>query len=168
MKAREYIGKDGRTYRWRFQSVGENDYDFSGYRHEIKAGGVWCPYPVQPKDWLATKAALDALIEEEVGEWVELSLPENKWRMPKNGDGNPQWWDCTEDRWYEGSYVAGPAISYRKGRSVALEQVKELVEAVLDAGPLLNILIVCAHGVDGVKSRHKVERIQAAAKALKP
>jgi hypothetical protein len=70
MKAGEYIGKDGRAYRW----VKMKD---DTYVHEMHGGSYNSRTEppadaVRIADWPAARAALDALIEKEAGEWVVL------------------------------------------------------------------------------------------------
>ena len=128
MRPGEYIGKDGRTYRWRRGDKG------GWFVEELTTDGIWVISLVQPstEDWPDAKAALDALIEAESREWVGWTTPQGyHYRADQNGyverNENGRW------------VTASPPIqsAYRKGREVAQaeqadlrDDVRELVEAV--------------------------------------
>ena len=135
MKPGEYIGKDGRTYRWKHERLSDNSaegYDHQAHVHE------WETEWIDPADWDDAKAALDALIEAESEGWVEI---DDNARIQRDGS-DPQvrreggiWWraltNSIDKRWPK---------AYRKGREVAeaeqadfRDAVRELVEAVLRA-----------------------------------
>jgi len=117
MNPGEYIGKDGRTYRWRRG-------DTRGwFVEELTTDGIWVISLVQPstEDWPDAKAALDALIEAESMGWVAI---DDNARIQADGS-DPQvrheggicvWRALTnpiDKRWPK---------AYRKGREVALEE----------------------------------------------
>jgi hypothetical protein len=126
VKPGEYQGQDGRTYRWR---KGTHWYFLDEIDGEVACNGI------AQADWPASRAALDALIESEQVEWVEIteegiidvSEANAEHRIRRDGS-HPQvkrihqWNYVGESEWW--------AQTYRKGRSVALEQVQGLVEAV--------------------------------------
>lgn len=130
MSAGEYVGQDGRTYRtvrgglWCGKPVVE--YQCS----DTFGGWVEMPGPLEA-DWPAAKAALDALIEADAGEWIHFGGWTN-YRCRPNGD-EPQYddggeWQPVDD---DGQW---PTI-YRKGRAVALEQAeKECQERIYALG----------------------------------
>ena len=131
MNPGEYIGKDGRTYRWKHERLSDNSaegYDHQAHVHE------WETEWIDPADWDDAKAALDALIEAESMGWVAI---DDNARIQADGS-DPQvrheggicvWRALTIDkRWPK---------AYRKGREVAeaeqadlRDAVRELVEAV--------------------------------------
>lgn len=118
MNPGEYIGKDGRTYRWKHERLSDNSaegYDHQAHVHE------WETEWIDPADWLDAKAALDALIEAESGEWVYLMARETQTRYRIHPDGSqPQWYD--DEQWTEDIDDVDWAEHYRKGREVALEE----------------------------------------------
>ena len=70
MNPGEYIGKDGRTYRWKHERLSDNSaegYDHQAHVHE------WETEWIDPADWDDAKAALDALV---LSEKVELEKQE--------------------------------------------------------------------------------------------
>lgn len=153
MKPGEYIGADGTTYRW--TRDGDNYWHHSG---EWRDGWV-IHSSVAAEDWPKAKAALDELIEEEAGEWVEITAC---WRIRPDGSqpqylaGSGMWQPFTE-------YGIGCwADAYRKGRELALEQVRELVEAVENA----YLAGGCLSGVLPVITRGQWDRIRDAAKKV--
>jgi len=139
MKAGEYVGKDGRTYRWTKQDS-ETGVQESWYRLEV-VGGRYSEGPYV-SDVPAAKAALDALIAaEQDAEWVELDSNGCTQRTRISRDGT-----LAQTRWPGDEWK--PALNpdwsgfkaYRKGREVAeaenaalREQVRALVEAVKNA-----------------------------------
>ncbi len=69
MNPGEYIGKDGRTYRWGKNAAGRlwtEVWDKSFPR--------WITASMDPPDWPAAKAALDALIESQKDEGRRIPL----------------------------------------------------------------------------------------------
>ena len=132
MKPWEYIGKDGRTYRW----------SYDGVRAVIVRDDDQCGwFGISLYDWPAAKAAMDALIEAEqdAEQWVYLESRRDGMHYRIRSDGtDPQWWD--DEEWNDERVDADWVECYCKGREVALaedaelrEQVKALVDAVLDA-----------------------------------
>jgi len=93
--------------------------------------------PIDPADWPAAKAALDALVEAEEGEWVLLPAPNREEpyiRISKDGQRVQE--RTQEGRWndYDAWWIKA---AYRKGREVAQQEssalrdaARELVEAV--------------------------------------
>jgi len=120
----EYIGKDGLTHRW-------YEMPFSHTcEHQIleEAHDIWVARGIHPDDWPAAKAALDALIESEE-EWVCVSMNSQvDWRFRR--DGSRAEYRQGDSGWTYEPDSSGERI-YRKGREVALQDVQELVEAVL-------------------------------------
>jgi len=133
MRPGEYIGKDGRAYRWTHGRLDDDSAD--GYDHQVHIH-EWETEWIDPADWDDAKAALDALIEAESVEWVEI---DDNARIQRDGS-DPQvrheggicvWRALTnpiDKRWPK---------AYRKGREVAeaeqadfRDAVRELVEAV--------------------------------------
>ena len=127
MKPGEYVGADGRRYRW---VCSDGKYEVCWVRPECAndpVDGLWGT-SIHAEDWPAAKTALDALIEAEAGEWVYV----DKWaRIRADGSSAEERYGSSPDCLSWGGYVGRWADAYRKGREVALEQVKELVEAVL-------------------------------------
>lgn len=130
MKAGEYIGKDGREYRWLKQ--GEYYAHWQGGYANVAAA-----------DWPAAKSALDALIEQQSGEWVEIRQNDDEYTgLRCRVDGSqPQWFKDFDGKWHdeEAGEDTEWLVAYRKGRSVAQQEsadlrdaARELVEAVLD------------------------------------
>lgn len=132
MNAGEYVGKDGRTYRW---VSPQND---GKYRPVLTTTiGYECGMVyLGAEDWPAAKAALDALIEQEAGEWVELETMDDaavthRFRIQLDGT-NPQYW--AGNRWW-GEHNSMPWIlAYRKGHEVALEESAEAYNQVCAVG----------------------------------
>jgi hypothetical protein len=114
MKPGEYIGQDGRTYRW---DKWNGAYQLYNESHGIAM--------LHPADWPAAKAALDALIEDEAGEWVEL-FPHDRSHpyIRISTDGG------RVEEMVAGEWVAYDAWWIRAAYRAGLEQVQELVEAV--------------------------------------
>jgi len=134
VKAGEYIGNDERTYRWVHEHL--SDDSASGYDHQAKFD-EWETEWIDPEDWPAAKAALDALIaEQDAEQWVEWFT--DYWYRAKSDASQVQFRASREERWTD--CRDGETEAYRKGREVAQaehealrEQVRALVEAVLDA-----------------------------------
>jgi len=125
-----YTGSDGRTYRW----VTGKHSGLVNHQVNLRLGDFdnWCSAGIDPADWPLAKSALDALIENEAVEWVEIPAPNGEdpyIRISRNGSRVQE--RSQEGRWndYDAWWIKA---AYRKGREVALEQVKELVEAVLE------------------------------------
>ena len=121
MKPGEFIGVDGQTYRWSSKwRAGMYVLCIVDYKGETE----WQNGFISKEDWPNARTALDALIEAEAEEWVEIR---NLWRIKKDGT-QPEY--CQDNEWRP--YVGIPdwADGYRKGREVALEQVQELVEQI--------------------------------------
>jgi len=121
MSPGEYIGKDGRTYRWRRGDTG------GWFVEELTTDGIWVISLVQPstEDWPDAKAALDALIEAESREWVGWTTAQGyHYRADQNGyverNENGRW------------VTASPPIqsAYLKGREVAQAEQADLRDAV--------------------------------------
>ena len=136
MKAGEYIGADGWTYRW----LKTPQRSPEGYRHEVASPDWHAPHDINPADWPAAKAALDALIESGAGEWVEFDWrtkddqyhADNYLRRCRPDGSEPQTacnYEVGGPKWMPDNSRDNPmwVAAYRKGRSVALEQVQELV-----------------------------------------
>ena len=70
MNPGEYIGKDGRTYRWKHERLSDNSAE--GYDHQVHVH-EWETEWIDPADWDDAKAALDALV---LSEKVELEKQE--------------------------------------------------------------------------------------------
>jgi hypothetical protein len=115
MNKGEYIGKDGRTYRWIFSSI-------MGW--VVRDEGLTVT-GVKPGDWPAAKSALDELIEEEAEEWVEI---DGFHRCDITGK-HQQVRSCTRDGWSEVCMGEDYDVfnGYRKGRAVALEPVQRMI-----------------------------------------
>ena len=130
MRPGEYIGKDGRTYRWRRG-------DTRGwFVEELTTDGIWVISLVQPstEDWPDAKAALDALIEAESREWVGWTTPQGyHYRADQNGyverNENGRW------------VTASPPIqsAYLQGREVAQAEQADLRDAVRELVDVVNI-----------------------------
>lgn len=126
-KPGEYVGQDGRTYRWT-----RLDSD-AGYSLESGEGlGIYrYPVPFAYSDWSAAKAALDELIETEKGEWVEVKNPMLQYRIRKDGseaqvrDGYGRWRKELDsiDQLVHAAYRAGLSVGEAKGQ----ERARELV-----------------------------------------
>lgn len=119
MNPGEYIGKDGRTYRWKHERLSDNSaegYDHQAHVHE------WETEWIDPADWDDAKAALDALIEAESGEWVEWTWAGGKCRASADGS-RVQMWDYCSEKWADAT-ESRTGQAYRKGREVALEEAE--------------------------------------------
>lgn len=68
MKPGEYVGADGRTYRWTLDRL--DDGSATGYYHEVLYDGEWLAEWINPADWPAARAALAKEILEEIQEYV--------------------------------------------------------------------------------------------------
>jgi hypothetical protein len=124
VKPGEYIGKDGATYCWMHLD--------DGYEHCGPHAFGWSRNPaIKPENLLAAKAALDALIEEEAGEWVEWTVPEDRgsFRYRCKTDGTEA--EINEGRGWKilASEIAAREF-YRAGLKVGREEARELAEAV--------------------------------------
>jgi len=102
VKPGEYVGKDGKLY-----TVCNSYADIS-----------------------AAKAALDALIEAEAEEWVDVVSLDHRCadyalRIRRDGS-NPQYLGGATRAWVQTREDEDWALAYRKGREVALEQVQQL------------------------------------------
>ena len=161
MRPGEYIGKDGRTYRWRRGDTG------GWFVEELTTDGIWVISLVQPstEDWPDAKAALDALIEAESREWVGWTTAQGyHYRADQNGyverNENGRW------------VTASPPIqsAYLQGREVAeaeqaemRDDVRELVDVV--SGP--SVFCTWAHPNQmRWVSKEWFEAVQSAAKTL--
>lgn len=86
------------------------------------------------EDPQTARAALDELIEEDAGEWVDCGSEETgtgytyECRIRRDGSQPQELYESSND-WVDTEYGNFIGV-YRKGREVALEQVQELVEAV--------------------------------------
>ena len=123
MNPGEYIGKDGRTYRWVHEYL--SDDSGSGYDHQVFTCH-WETEWIAPEDWPAAKAALDALIEaeKEAEEWVEINP---HWRV--NREGRWQYRQCEGlTSWFDKDPAYPTDEAYRKGREVALAEYEALRE----------------------------------------
>jgi hypothetical protein len=131
MKPGQYTGSDGRTLEERISRLEQ-----------------------------VNSAALDALIEEEAEEWVEMH---SKSFSPRrfSPDGNrAEFWDAPSNRWRSIAIDDGLFQSYRKGREVALEQARELAEAVSALGHIARhendgIVVLGTAAYDGIKTLAK-------------
>jgi len=125
----EYVGSDGRTYRW--ESEADDGYALwyqskDGERYfNCKCNGI------NPADWPAAKSALDALIAEEE-EWVEIEPKSFSTRRFKPDGSMAEYWDVQANRWRPVAIDDGLFQCFRKGLEVKAEQVKALVEAIED------------------------------------
>ena len=122
MNPGEYIGKDGGEYRWLYSDV-------MGWIVRDERG---CVTGMKREDVGDAKAALDALVEAESEEWVEIDDHARikrdgtaaQWR---HGNGYGQNWhplSSDDKRWPQ---------AYRKGREVALEEGSDLRDAARKA-----------------------------------
>ena len=115
MKAGEYVGADRRTYRWAHSPI-------MGWILRDEGG---CVTGAKPLDWPAAKAALDALIESEQEQWVELSsatrISQDGRRAQQKSLDTAQWVDMAD----EYARVHYSVCSYRKGREVALQECSD-------------------------------------------
>jgi len=111
MNPGEYVGEDGRTYQW--ERLGE---------HWTIAGGL------RINDWPKAKAALDALIESEQEEWVEIQ-PATFGQLGYRHNGERLQVCGTNDDWRDVTRADLLNI-FRAGLKAGQEQVQELVEAV--------------------------------------
>jgi len=178
----QYIGADGRTYRW--HNEGHKEVMRGGMVHQVRFKS-WCRKDaewqgewIHPEDWPAAKAALDELIEEEAGEWVEWTSDKFDYRAKSDGSvvewatrhTNPKdWtsWDCPDI-----------AAAYCKGREVALEEGIKRGERIREAEATklqeaisaLELARELVEAVGDVKFdllwQPKWQRIKAVAKAL--
>ncbi len=136
MNPGEYVGKDGRTYRWEHRDT--------GYVHSccyLDGETVWWPWvTINERDIPAAKAALDALVEAEGEEWVEWkTIGGSTFRARGN---EIQWWYTPTGKW-RSEHDSDIGCAYRKGRDVGLSErltchncvklaeARKLVEAVL-------------------------------------
>lgn len=170
MNAGEYVGKDGRTYRWVKDAPDGND----GYSHRWvwNAGQADHTLPmrsIKPEDVSAAKAALDALIEQDAGEWVEAGVPYKQWphearvrlrdgaaveyQLACGPEGKEHW--VTQIGWSVERVLPMATEAYRAGQKVRDEAVRELVEA-LDALPLMEWSHLLADGT-AVRCYHSVD-----------
>lgn len=158
MKPGEYIGADGRTYRWH---RGSTYYQLC--RHDGGTGA-----PIQHADWPAAKAALDALIEEEGGEWVEWETTEGyHYRATTNGDIVQRNYREEEGRWERASAPVEGA--YRKGRSVALEECGETIRHLETELGISDTASQCAQDrayASEKRYRELAERVQELVEAI--
>ena len=155
-----YTGADGREYRW--VKDGWGNYRMTRWDN----GREYAWDTIAPADWPAAKAALDALVEAEEEEWVEIGEPqglrEGQRRIRRDGS-QPQTKSKPyygEEKWVDLTTSAYWVDAYRKGRQVALEEssalrdaARELVEAV-------------GYANFGFLWEPKWQRIKAVAKAL--
>jgi hypothetical protein len=118
MKVGQYVSM-GKTYRWVGNLAG-------GYAHEVNFyGGGWTRIDVF--DWPEARKALDELIEEHSGPWVELPslFP---LRVSKDGIGEQV---KRDGRWSASRGISVLTLCYRKGREVVIEEVQELTGLIL-------------------------------------
>lgn len=156
LKPGQYIGEDGRTYRWALTRSGNyTNFDKDGY------GGI-----IAPADWPAAKAALDELIAEDAEEWVEI--PVNSYctpvRISADGTiaecyGSDGWESAKNPTWV--GYVAYRA-GLAQGQKVRDANVRELVEAVEGLGKW-----PCWIACEACYNHTFLPRIKAAAEAVK-
>lgn len=120
----EYTGADGKLYAWDKSVAG-------GYLPVFAEGGEFAE--IAPADWPAAKAALDALIEAEEGEWVEI----DKYRRVSPDGAKAQHRLVN----YRGNFIKGWTDrnphgvifdAYRAGLTTGKKDAQELAEAVLD------------------------------------
>ena len=124
MNPGEYIGKDGRTYRWLYSDV-------MGW---IVCDERGCVTGMKREDVTDAKAALDALLEAESEEWVEIaggfyriSLDGKRVQQQYNHVARGRGYDDLAEE--EASRI--PQVqSYRKGREVAEAEQADLRDAV--------------------------------------
>lgn len=117
-----YTGADGHTYRWR-----KIDHR---YLHEHRLNEtIWGSCGVSGRDIPTAKAALDALVSEEAGEWVLLPAPNREEpyiRISKDGQRVQE--RTQEGRWndYDAWWIKA---AYRKGREQAQQEASGLRDA---------------------------------------
>jgi len=142
----EYIGKDGRTYRWK---PGREEWHIERWGDAIRLGDTtpkWHSSRLKLDDWPAAKDALDALIESEQEEWVEISLGmlnQCYYRLMVGPPSDPRkvlekrgfkGWERSEHDFDSYLFKHMIEIAYHKGREVALQDVQELAEAIDQMG----------------------------------
>lgn len=137
-----YTGADGREYRWVSpQNNGQ-------YRPVLTTTlGYECGIVyLSAADWPAAKAALDALVEAEQEEWVEIGEPqglcEGQRRIRRDGSqpqtkAKPYY---GEQKWVDLATSAYWVDAYRKGREVALEEASDLRDAVRELVRTINAM----------------------------
>ena len=123
-----YTGADGREYRWE-----KGD----GYYH-TQADNHTRVRDIAPVDWPAARAALDALVEQESGEWVEIGEPqglrEGQRRIRRDGS-QPQTKSKPyygEEKWVDLTTSAYWVDAYRKGREVGIEDERKRLNEEAD------------------------------------
>ncbi len=115
-----YKGQDGRTYR----AYSINVYPTQTIDFFRESRGI----NEKHRDWPAAKAALDELIEEEVGEWVEFVHPSwNPRRFSRDGARAQRKSDGGE--WHDVDVDDVIVAAYRKGLEVGRSEAQELIEA---------------------------------------
>jgi len=180
MNPGDYVGEDGRKVICTFPGVDGVECDCLGILVRCPEG---CTHVLDPSiaNWPKAKAALDALIESEQEEWVEVEYEGVRYRYAEDGN-------CPRlERWvresndpsdaayfYEGydpvpHYDQGHlGVAFRAGRKAALEQVQELVEAVLSHGSITTAVNGHRDFPDDVLVAEEwIRRIRVLAKAVK-
>jgi hypothetical protein len=127
-----YTGADGREYRVQMDS-GNDAFEVQVWLPGLKE---WRDTFLRVSDIPAAKAALDALVEQESGEWVEWKEhgTGNTFRIKRDGSGQIERVcknlnNGTTDVTYPCSMVTYAEDAYRKGREVALEETSALRDA---------------------------------------
>jgi len=115
MNPGEYVGEDGRTYRWEKQA--------GCYFHRCLTD-AWRGAPIF--DWPKAKAALDALIESEQEEWVEL----DDYRRIRPDGTEPQHRTYADRDWQVSLASTLWVVAFRAGLKTGQEKVRELAELV--------------------------------------
>ena len=114
MNTAEYVGKDGRTYRWLHDECA----DLNGYVHQVKLARGWTEEWIEPDDVTVAVATLESLRElEEYDDWVAWEYCGQKLRCKK--DGSRAEYEKFPGCWHNHE---GTAKAFAQGREIGLQR----------------------------------------------
>ena len=131
MNPGEYIGKDGGEYRWLYSDV-------MGWIVRDERG---CVTGMKREDVTDAKAALDALLEAESEEWVEITT----WERIRRDGTQPEWRYNEKTQWVTESKPRPGHVGFRKGREVAQAEQAEMRD---DVWELVSMALTPLHRQD--------------------